>query len=65
MAGVLPAALLSDYTDNRSFPERKTMKASRSIRLAVVALAVAAFTAPSAFAAVTITAGGSSFDLVK
>ena len=62
MAGVLPAALLSDYTDNRSFPERKTMKASRSIRLAVVALAVAAFTAPSAFAAVTITAGGSSFD---
>jgi phosphate transport system substrate-binding protein len=37
------------------------MKA-RSIKLAVVALAVAAFTAPSAFAAVTITAGGSSFD---
>jgi phosphate transport system substrate-binding protein len=38
------------------------MKVSRSLKVAVAALAAVAFAAPSAFAAVTITAGGSSFD---
>ncbi len=38
------------------------MKASRFLKAAVVAVVATAFIAPSAFAAVTITAGGSSFD---
>jgi len=38
------------------------MKASKFIKAAVVAVIATAFIAPSAFAAVTITAGGSSFD---
>ena len=43
--------------------ERNSMKVSKSIKIAVAALAVTAFAAQSAFASgVTIQAGGSSFD---
>ena len=47
----------------RSVLERNSMKVSKTLKIAVAALAVTAFAAQTAFAGgVTITAGGSSFD---